>query len=252
MALPTDLWYPVTATVKPGVSDQVSAGYYYSIPSLNIALSAEAYYKWMHNLVEYREGALLVLNDDYEKELVHGKGRSYGLELFASRTSGKLTGWVGYSLSYAKRTFDSLNKGREYDARYDRRHDFSLVGVYDINQRWFFSSSVLYATGSPFTGQTSQYAVPNPSFTGIETLPVYTSRNELRLSSSFRIDLDMGYKFRLGNRIKGDAHLSVYNLLNRTQPSRVVRVWNEEKAAFGYQQKGLFGTITTASINFNL
>ena len=252
LTLPTDLWYPVTAKTKPGISDQVSAGYYRALPLLGISVSVEGYYKWLRNLVEYREGAILILNDNYENELVHGKGRSYGTELFISKTTGKFTGWMGYSLSYAKRQFDSLNNGKEYFARYDRRHDFSLVGMYDLGKRWGASGTAVYSTGSPFTGQTGQYIVPNRDFTGFEPLPSYTDRNALRMSAAFRIDLDLAYKFALSKRIKGEAHISMYNVLNRTQPNRVEREWDEETKTFSYQQKGLFGNITTAAINFNL
>ncbi|MCD6062781.1 MAG: hypothetical protein K0R82_692 [Flavipsychrobacter sp.] len=252
LALPTDLWYPVTKNVAPGISDQVSMGYYHSVPSLGLTLSAEVYYKWLQNLVEYREGALLILNDNYENELVHGKGRSYGLELFAGKTTGRFTGWLGYSLSFAHRKFDSLNNGKEYYARYDRRHDLSLVTMYDISKRWAVSSSVVYATGSPFTGQSGQYLVPKPDLAGFDILPAYTGRNDLRMSPAFRIDLDVAYKFSLGKRIKGDAHISIYNLLNRTQPHNVTREYDEITSSYKYRQNGLFGTITTGTINFNL
>lgn len=252
LSLPTDLWYPVTERIRPGISDQVSAGYYHVIPGAGITLSAEVYYKRMQHLVEYREGALLVLNDNYEEELVRGNGKSYGLELFAGKTEGRFSGWVGYTLSYARRQFDSLNAGKEYAARYDRRHDFSLVGIAEISKSWSLSATATYATGAPFTGQEGQYVVPKPDFSGVDILPVYTSRNAMKLSASFRVDLDLQYKFRLGKHISGDAHLSVYNLLNRTQSSRVTRSWNEEKKAYVYQQEGLFGMITAASININL
>ncbi|RYD56213.1 MAG: hypothetical protein EOP56_12840 [Sphingobacteriales bacterium] len=252
LVLPTDLWYPVTANIKPGKSDQVSAGYYYSIPGVGVSLSAEVYYKWMQHLTEYREGALLIGNSNYENEMVQGKGRSYGLELFASKTTGKFTGWVGYTFSYSHRKFDELNEGKEYYSRFDRRHDISLVGMYDISKHWGISTSVLYATGNPFTGQASQYMVPKPDFSGFDILPAYTGRNDLRMSASFRIDLDLQYKFRLGKHLKGDAHLSIYNVMNRAQPHRVERTWNEKKQAYTYQQTGLFGTITTGTINFNL
>lgn len=252
IVLPTDLWYPVTKEVKPALSDQVSAGYYHTIPGSGITLSAELYYKWLKNLVEYKEGAQLVLNDNYEKELVHGKGRSYGLELFAGKTTGRFTGWLGYSLSFAHRHFDSLNKGKEYYARYDRRHDFSLVAMYDISKHWSVGSTVVYATGSPFTGQASQYVAPKPGFMGFDILPAYTGRNELRMSAAFRIDADLCYKFRLGRHINGDAHLNVYNLLNRAQPHNVERVYDKASASYKYRQNGLFGTITTGTVNLNL
>lgn len=252
LVLPTDLWYPVTANIKPGTSDQVSAGYYYSLPDIGVSLSAEVYYKWMQHLTEYREGALLVGNNDYEKEMVQGKGRSYGLELFASKTTGKLTGWIGYAFSFSHRKFDELNEGKEYYSRFDRRHDISFVGMYELSKHWAISTSVLYATGTPFTGQSSQYMVPKPDFSGFDILPAYSGRNELRMSASFRIDLDLQYKFRISKHLKGDAHLSIYNVMNRAQPHRVERVWSEKKQAYTYQQTGLFGTITTGSINFNL
>lgn len=251
MALPSDLWYPVTNNVLPSISDQASAGYYHAMPSCGLTMSAEVYYKWMHHLVEYKEGALLTLNDNYEDELVTGTGRAYGLELFVSKTTGKFTGWVGYSLSYSQRSFDSLNQGQEYYSRFDRRHDVSLVGMYDLSNRWCISTSVLYATGSPFTGQTSQYMVPKPDFSGVDILPGYSGRNEYRMSAAFRVDVDLSYKFRFGKWLRGDAHFSVYNVFNRTQPHRVERVWDKNKNNYAYRQVGLFGTITTASVNFN-
>lgn len=252
IVLPTDMWYPVTANVKPGISDQISAGYYYSMPKPGVCISTEIYYKGMHNLLEYREGAMVMMNNDYEQDLVSGKGRSYGGELFISKTAGKFTGWVGYTLSFAHRKFDSLNGGKEYYARYDRRHDFSLVGMYDINSRWSISSTIVYATGSPFTGQTSQYVIPSPGLTGFETLFAYTGRNAMRMSASFRTDGDLQYKFNIGKHVKADAHLSVYNVFNRTQPSQVTRVWDDKKGVYKYQQSGLFGTITALSLNLNL
>ena len=252
LQLPTDLWYPAGGRVDPGVSDQISAGYYHNIAGAGISLSGEVYYKLLNNVVEYKEGAMLIMNHNYENELVAGRGRSYGIELFASRTSGKFTGWLGYTLSYATRVFDSLNMGQEFYARYDRRNDVSFVGMYDITKRWSVSSNIVYATGAPFTGQTGQYVVPTPGFTGVEVMPAYTGRNELRLSASFRIDIDVQYKFKLGEKLRGDLHLCVYNVMNRTQPHTVSRVWDDAKQAYAYRQTGLFGTITAGSVNFNL
>jgi hypothetical protein len=206
----------------------------------------------MSNLVEYREGAMVMMNNDYEQDLVSGKGRSYGTELFINKTAGKFTGWVGYTLSFAHRRFDSLNNGKEYYARYDRRHDFSFVGMYDISDRWSLSTTTVYATGSPFTGQTSQYVTPSPGLTGFETLFAYTSRNAMRMSASFRTDADLQYKFGIGRHVKAEAHVSVYNVFNRTQPGQVQRVWDDATETYKYQQKGLFGTITAVSLNLNL
>ncbi len=252
VTLPTDLWYPATGKIQPGVSDQWSVGYYHSIPSAEIALSAEVYYKTLSNVMEYKEGAQLMLNSDFEQDIVSGKGKTYGIELLATKTAGRFTGWLGYTLSYARRYFDSLNNGQPFYARHDRRHDISFVGLMDISKHWSAGTTVVYSTGSPFTGQTGQYVIPAPGFSGFDAMPVYTSRNAMRLSASFRIDASLQYKFAIGNKLKGDLQLSVYNILNRTQPSNVERVWDEHKKEYKYRQTGLFGTITAGAININI
>ncbi len=252
VTLPTDLWYPATGKIKPGISDQWSVGYYHSIPSTEIALSAEVYYKTLSNVMEYKEGAQLMLNSNFEQDIVSGKGKTYGIELLATKTAGKFTGWVGYTLSYARRYFDSLNNGQPFYARHDRRHDISFVGLMDISKHWSAGTTVVYSTGSPFTGQTGQYVIPAPGFSGFDAMPVYTSRNAMRLSASFRIDASLQYKFTIGNKLKGDVQLSVYNMLNRTQPSNVERVWDANKKEYKYRQTGLFGTITAGAISINI
>lgn len=252
VTLPTDLWYPATGKIQPGVSDQWSVGYYHSIPSAEIALSAEVYYKALSNVMEYKEGAQLMLNSDFEHDIVSGRGKTYGIELLATRTAGRFTGWLGYTLSYARRYFDSLNNGQPFYARHDRRHDISFVGLMDISKHWSASTTVVYSTGSPFTGQTGQYVIPAPGFSGFDAMPVYTTRNAMRLSASFRVDASLQYKFTIGNKLKGDLQLSVYNILNRTQPSNVERVWDEHKKEYKYRQTGLFGTITAGAININI
>lgn len=250
VALPTDLWYPVTNRIKPGISDQLSLGYYYTIPKKNIAISIEAYYKTLQNQIEYREGAVLLLNNNYEQELITGKGRSAGVEFFATKTAGRFSGWAGYSLSYALRQFDGLNNGKEYYARFDRRHDFSLVGAYDLTKRHAVSFSWVFSSGSPFTAQTGQYLAPSPSFTSINVLPVYGGHNAERLAAANRIDIDYAYKFGIKRKVKKELHFSVYNLLNRAQPGRVVRRLNETTGVFEYKQAGLFGAIPSISLNF--
>lgn len=252
VTLPTDIWYPATGKIRPGVSDQWSIGYYHSIPSAEITLSAEAYYKNLGDVIEYKEGAQLMLNSDFERDIVSGKGKAYGIELMATRTVGRFTGWVGYSLSYARRHFDSLNNGQPFYARHDRRHDLSFVGLMDISKHWSAGTTVVYSTGSPFTGQTGQYVIPAPGFSGFDAMPVYTTRNAMRLSASFRIDASLQYKFSLGKKLSGDLLLSVYNVLNRTQPSNVERIWDEHKKEYKYRQTGIFGTITAGAININI
>ena len=251
IALPTDLWYPVTKNIVPGKSDQISLGYYKNILKSSVAISVEGYYKWINNLIEYKEGASLIINDNYEKELVTGKGKAYGVELFVTKTTGRLQGWIGYTLSYAYRTFDSLNNGKEYYARFDRRHDFSLVAMYDLSKKWSVSGTYVYSSGSPFTAQVSQFIAPSPNFTSIDVLPVYSSHNAVRLSGSQRIDLDFTYKFLLSKHIKADLHLGCYNFLNAAQPGRITREFNNATGKFEYKQAGYFGFIPGIAVNFH-
>lgn len=248
VALPTDLWYPVTKTIKPLYSDQVSLGYYTGIEKTKTLISAEVYYKKMRNSVEYKEGAMLLLNNNFEKELVRGSGEAYGLEVFINKTSGRFTGWIGYTLSYATRQFDSLNKGKTFWAKYDRRHDISFVAMYDITKRLSVSAVWVYATGSPFTARVGQYILPNPGYNGVITVPVYSDRNAYRLSDSHRLDIDFCLKRKPTRKWQGEWHFSAYNAYNRTQPSRVrIRLVD---GTYKYQQTGLFGIIPSIAYNF--
>lgn len=250
VSMPTDLWYPVSKNVKPGISDQLSLGYYYALADKGIAISIEGYYKMLQNQIEYREGASLLLNDKYEEELVKGKGNAYGFEFFLTKTSGKLSGWLGYTLSFAKRQFDDLNFGKPYYARFDRRHDIAFVGAYDLTRRHRFALNWVYSSGSPFTPQIGQYAAPSPSHSKIDLIPIYGERHSARLSAANRIDFDYTYSFRFFKGLQSEFHISVYNVLNRAQPGRVVRKLNSETGNYEYKERGLFGAIPTLSINF--
>lgn len=253
VALPTDLWYPVTKRVPPGQSDQISAGYFTYInvsEKHKVELSTEVYYKKLHRLIEYREGARLLLNDNYENELVRGNGEAYGWEILAQKNTGRLTGWVGYTLSWSKRQFSDLNQGNAYYARYDRRHDVSVVLNYDIRPRFGVSLAWVYSSGSPFTPVTAKYLQPYPNYSGIDLLPVYSSKNEYRLHGARRLDIDFVFRGKKRPRWQGEWHLGAYNAGNRTQPNRVVLTVDESTGREKYQEKGLFGFMMSLSYNF--
>lgn len=253
VALPTDLWYPVTKKVSPGSSDQVSAGYFTYFKASEkhkIEFSTEVYYKKLHKLIEYREGARLLLNDNYENELVRGNGEAYGFEVLAQKNTGRLTGWAGYTLSWSKRQFPGLNKGMAYYARYDRRHDISLVANYDFWRRFGTSVAWVYSSGSPFTPVVAKYLQPFPNYSGIDLLPVYASKNEYRLNGASRLDIDFVFRGKKRPRWQGEWHLGAYNATNRTQPNRVVLKLDETTGREKYQEKGLFGFMMSLSYNF--
>jgi CarboxypepD_reg-like domain/TonB-dependent Receptor Plug Domain len=252
IALPTDLWYPVTKNVKPLKADQIAVSYNRLFKKIKTSLTIETYYKWINNMIEYREGAVLLLNDKYENELVKGKGWAYGTELFLSKTKGKLTGWIGYTLSWAYRQFPDLNGGQAYLAKFDRRHDFSFVGSYEFTKRFSISAVYVYSTGQRFTPLVGNYFVPNSSYTGVDLLPVFGKRNSAVFPNTSRFDINFIIKTRSDREIlryQGEWHFGAYNFFNRAQPNKVEIVSNGN--SYKYQAKGLFGFIPFIAYNLN-
>ncbi|MBL4716130.1 MAG: TonB-dependent receptor [Bacteroidia bacterium] len=256
VALPTDLWYPVTENVKPQISDQIAAGYFYRFDKLNAIGSVEAYYKWMKNIIEYREGASLILNDNFDDELLSGNGDAYGMEFLLKKNSGKLTGWTGYTVSWATRDFDELNKdeqniGMRYFAKYDRRHDYSIVLMYELGKRWDFSTVWVYSTGSRFTARVGDFFMPNASLTNVDVLPIYTDKNAVVLSSSHRLDLNFIRSSKPDAKWHREWHIGCYNFYARATPYRIEIVPSDKSEGFKYQQRGLFGFIFNLAYNFS-
>jgi hypothetical protein len=250
IALPTDLWYPVTKRVKPQIADQVAAGYTRYIDAISSLMTIEGYYKKMYNLIEYKEGAVLILNDNYEDELVRGKGSAYGFEFFLNKTKGRFNGWIGYSLSWADRQFDSLNHGKKYYAKYDRRHDVSLVGNYDITKRVTISAVWVYATGQRLTARLGNYLMPTPSYDDVSLIPIYSDKNAFQFSPSHRLDINLIVKRKPNKKREGEWNFGAYNVYNRAQPYKVKIVLDDKTGQMKYQEEGLFGIMPFIAYNF--
>lgn len=250
VSLPTDLWYPVTKNVKPQKSDQVTLGYYRMFNKRAFSMNVETYYKTMVNTTEYREGAVLILNNNYENELLQGKGRSYGLEVLLKKERGRLNGWIGYTLNKSERVFKDLNDGNVFPAKYDRRHYLTVVGNYIITKRWNLGLVWVYNSGSRFTAQTGKYFIPNPGYSGVDIVPVYTSRNAVSMSASHRLDLNLVLNCRQNKKFKTEWVFSAYNFYNRAEPYRIRIVADAETGGLKYEQPGLFGTILSVAYNF--
>jgi hypothetical protein len=248
VALPTDLWYPVTESVKPQFSDQVAVGYSKYESKLKTTFTVEAYYKWLYNLTEYREGANLVLNDDFESELLQGTGKSWGLEFLAKKDEGKLNGWISYTLSYANRSFDGLNNGNTFWAKYDRRHNFNIVANYDISKKWSISAVWVYSSGARFTPLIGQYVMPDASLTTVEIIPIYAAKNSVSMSASHRMDINFVRKSIKDKRFKSEWHFGAYNVYNQATPYRIEVSLTEN--GYEYTQPGLFGFIPSIAYNF--
>ncbi|MFL5752383.1 MAG: TonB-dependent receptor [Bacteroidia bacterium] len=254
VALPTDLWYPATKRIRPLSSDQLALSYNRHLKKMKSILTIEGYYKWMRNMIDYREGAVLILNDNYENELVTGKGWAYGAEVFLSKTKGRLTGWIGYTISWSRRQFKDLNHGRPYYAKYDKRHDISVVASYEFTKRFSVSAVWVYSTGQRFTAVIGNYVMPNSSITGVDILPIYGDKNSVVLPASHRLDLSLIFKTREGRKIfryGGEWHLGAYNVYNRAQPQRV-EIVGDGKGGYKYQAVGIFGFIPFIAYNFKI
>lgn len=249
VAFPTDIWYPVTSRVKPQTADQVALGVQRTFPKQNLYVSLEGYYKWMHDLIGYREGASLLLNTNFENQLVQGKGLAYGLELLIKKETGKLTGWISYTLAKSDRQFDAVNNGEWFLARYDRRHNLAVVANYQLNKRWAVSSVFEFISGSRFTPIVGQYAVPAPSFGGLDLIPIFAPLNSVKLADTHRLDIGVKYRTRLDRKLQGEWFVGIYNVYNRASPIGIVIRPNGD-GSFRYEQPGLFGLLPFVSYGF--
>lgn len=249
VAFPTDIWYPVTASVRPQTADQATLAVVRNFPDRNVYLSVEGYYKDMQQLIGYREGTNLFLNTDFEQQLIQGKGKSYGLEILIKKESGNLTGWIAYTWSKSLRQYDLVNQGQWFLARYDRRHNGSLVANYEINKRWSLSGVFEFISGSRFTPVIGQYIVPTTTLAGVQLIPVYAPINSVKLVDTHRLDLGIKFRSKEDRLIRTEWFAGVYNVYNRATPIGISIEPNGD-GSYRYEQPGLFGLLPFISYGF--
>lgn len=228
VSLPTDIWFPTTDIAKPQKGWQASLGYFQNFNDNKYEASVEVYYKGMKNLVEYKQGALPSdnVNDNTDNLLVFGTGWSYGAEFFIKKATGKLTGWIGYTWAKTERLFPDLQK-EVFPAKYDRRHDLTVVAGYKLNDRWTFGASFIYASGNTLTLPNSWY-VQDQSI-----LFNYGLRNSTRMAPYHRLDLSAtlydrptkkrtnpqtGETIEVKKKFRSNWNFSIYNVYNRANP----------------------------------
>jgi hypothetical protein len=209
---PNDVYVMSGINVKPEIADQISTGYFRNFNDNKYEFSAEIYYKWMQNQIDYKDGAQLQVNQDAESQLTYGSGRAYGMELYLKKRFGRLNGWIGYTLSRTERKFDAINKGNYYPARQDRTHDLSIVGIYKLNKRWSFSSAFIYGTGNAVTYPTGKYNL------GGLTNFSYSERNGYRLPATHRLDIGATLEGKEHKRYHSSWTFSVYNVYGYHNP----------------------------------
>lgn len=209
--LPTDLWVPSTQKVKPQLGVQYSVGYFRNFKKNMFETSVEVYYKDMFNQIEYGESFTPELNTDIEEGFVFGRGRSYGAEFFFKKATGNLTGWVGYTLAWTNRQFDDINDGKIFPAKFDRRHDLSVVVMYEVNKKWRLAATFVYGTGQTTTLPIGRY------FINGQVVNQYGERNSYRMDAYHRMDISATYIFPK-TKFYSDITVSVYNVYNRMNP----------------------------------
>ena len=226
--LPTDLWVPVTDKVEPEHSHQWALGAAYSIDGL-ADFTLEGYYKQMDNLLEYKEGSTYMSGDtDWQNKVAMGKGWSYGLELMAQRSVGRLNGWIAYTWNKSQRKFDRpgmvINGGRTFDAKYDRRHKLDITCNYKFSDRFDMSATWLFETGNCGTIYTQYYDSElladekDEQYQYTTTLGYYENRNNFRLNPTHRLDLSFNWHRKLSERVNRTLNLSIYNAYNNRNP----------------------------------
>jgi len=229
VSLPTDIWYPTTDIAKPEKGWQASVGYFRNFLDDKFETSVEVYYKKMDNMIEFKEGALPGdnVNDNTDNLLVFGEGWAYGIEFFIKKNVGKFTGWIGYTWAKTDRRFPDLNEGKIFPAKYDRRHDLSVVASYKFSERWTFSTSFVYATGNTLTLPSSWYVHEQ------NLLFNYGARNSTRMAPYHRLDISAtrydkptkvvvdkvtGQEVQKKKKFRSNWSFSVYNVYSRANP----------------------------------
>ena len=212
--LPTDLWVPSTYKVKPQISWLYAAGLFKNFKNNTYETSLELYYKSMQNQIEYREGYVPNTLSDTENDFTFGKGWSYGSELFVNKVKGKFTGWIGYTLSWTWRKFAALNDGNKFPAKYDRRNDITIVGMYHLNNRWKLSGTFVYGTGNAATLPERFYIV------GGVLSQEYSQINQYRLPAYHRVDIAATFspKRNENRKLQTEWVFSIYNVYSRKNP----------------------------------
>ncbi len=208
---PIDIWTPVTNNVKPQVTDQVTAGYFYSAPGSTFEISGEVFYKSMKDQLDFIDNANMYLNEFLEGDLLASKGRAYGLELYAKKDVGRTTGWLSYTLSRTERQTPGLNHGEWFLNRYDRTHNVNLVVNHEFTKRISMGANWVFASGTPATFADSRLEYQDWD------IPYNTTekRNNFRLKPFHRLDLSVTWKGKQTKRWKGEWVFSLYNVYAR-------------------------------------
>lgn len=215
---PIDVWQLSNTHIRPATSDQYSVGYFRNFKDNSIETSIEAYYKKTNDVLDYKGGATLLLNETLEADLLQGEGRARGIEFLLKKKDGRVTGWLSYTYSRTELraasqfSSETVNNGEYYPANYDKPHDLTIVLDYKVGKRVNFTANFTYSTGRPITVPTATYRLGS-----IRSLADYSGRNQFRIPDFHRLDLSLtiGRGFKRSKRVKSEWNISVYNVYGR-------------------------------------
>lgn len=248
---PLDVWAPSGKYIQPQLLDQVALGYFKNYT--NYSLEIESFYKTTKNRLDYIDGANLIANKAIEQVLLNGRSRAYGFELLLRKNSGRLQGWLAYTLSRSEQQTPGrngnepgINNGNWYNTPFDKTHDFSLTSSYDINNNWSLNANFVFQTGQPTTYPNGQY-----TYNGL-VIPTYEARNSSRLPSYHRLDISATYtpKPNRKKRWQGEWVFSVYNLYNRKNAQSLNFRQNAETGQNEALKLSIFGAVGAVTYNF--
>jgi outer membrane receptor protein involved in Fe transport len=242
--MPLDFWAPASTQMQPQSGNEFSIGYFQSIRKDDWELSADLFYRTMNHCVEFFQSFPNEANGSYTDNIYAGNGRSYGLEILLKKNYGRLTGWLSYTLGRSERTFEEINQGKTFPARFDRRHDLSLVSSYSFNEKWDASIVYVYATGNAYTLPSSWYFINNTP------VKEYGDYNSARMPAYNRTDLSVNYWYRKDNAI----NFSIFNVFMLNNPIYIFMNVEQEKESGNIQvdvaQKKLYTLIPSVSWRF--
>ncbi len=248
---PTDIWKLSDPNIRPQKGDQISLGFYKNLKSNTIETSVEVYYRRIKDYLDYKPGAVLLLNHDIEQDVINTNGKAYGVELLVKKPGGKLNGWIGYTYSRILLRSDDptqgalVNKGEFYPANYDKPHDVTVTGTFRVNHRFSISLNSTYSTGRPITLPIGRYF-----YAGSERV-LYSDRNAYRIPDYFRTDFSMNIdgNHKVNQKTHNSWTIGVYNMLGRRNPYSVYFV-SENGLVNGYKLS-IFGS-AIPFINYNI
>jgi hypothetical protein len=251
LGIPIDILIPASLHILPQSAWHFSGGYFRNFSKNRYELSTEVYYKQLNNQLEYNSGLIeTYTNKMIEKNVLNGRGWSYGVELKFRKTEGAFTGWISYNLAWNYRQFDQLNNGKPYFDRNDRRHDLSVIGMYKLNDRWNFSVLFVYASGSRLNMPLSWFIIDN------KVVLEYGKYNAFVMPPFHRLDLSANYKLKPFMKIRSELNFSVYNAYNRANPFRVyystIKHTDKGQYDFNFGMSYLLPIVPTISWTFHL